>query len=449
MPLETATYIADLDSANPVGTDTLDKADDHLRMIKATLKATLPSVSGPTLATNSGGAVTPGLQIVGLTDANSAQGLYRYSANTSPSRLVLSKSRGATAGAHTVVVAGDGIGNLSFAGSDGTNFIEAARIESDVDGTPGTNDMPGRLIFSTTADGASSPTERFRIDNTGALIVGSGEASATPVGNIVKAPAAAGTNIAGANLTIDAGNGTGTGGSGYLAFRTASVGSSGSTANTLTERVRIDNVGNVGIGTSPISNVRLAAYASSGNVALTAGTSTSGNFSATVFDSAGMYWLATTAGASPATSVGLGAASNIPVAFFVNNAEKAKLDTSGNFLITSSGGIGYGTGSGGTVTQLTSKSTGVTLNKANGLITLNAASLAANTTVSFTLTNSVITTSDILLLATSGGASSASYNFWTSNGLSGSSVIYVRNITGGALAEAITISFAVIKSVTA
>jgi hypothetical protein len=67
------------------------------------------------------------------------------------------------------VQSGDGIGLLTFEGSDGTSFIEAASIAAQVDGTPGTNDMPGRLVFSTTADGASSPTERMRIRNTGRL----------------------------------------------------------------------------------------------------------------------------------------------------------------------------------------------------------------------------------------------------------------------------------------
>ena len=60
------------------------------------------------------------------------------------------------------------VGGLAFSGFDGANYRNAARIEAFVDGTPGSNDMPGRLVFSTTADGASSPTERMRIDNTGA-----------------------------------------------------------------------------------------------------------------------------------------------------------------------------------------------------------------------------------------------------------------------------------------
>jgi len=57
-------------------------------------------------------------------------------------------------------------------GDDGTSFIDAAAIGAYADGTPGTNDMPGRLVFSTTADGASSPTERLRITSAGSLLVG-------------------------------------------------------------------------------------------------------------------------------------------------------------------------------------------------------------------------------------------------------------------------------------
>jgi hypothetical protein len=64
---------------------------------------------------------------------------------------------------------------LFFSSSDGTKFVPAASIETFIDATPGTNDMPGRLVFSTTADGASSPTERMRITNKGLVRVGSSE----------------------------------------------------------------------------------------------------------------------------------------------------------------------------------------------------------------------------------------------------------------------------------
>ncbi len=64
------------------------------------------------------------------------------------------------------------MGLVSFEGSDGTEFVRAAAITAAVDGTPGADDMPGRLVFSTTADGASSPTERMRVSANGTVSIG-------------------------------------------------------------------------------------------------------------------------------------------------------------------------------------------------------------------------------------------------------------------------------------
>jgi hypothetical protein len=107
------------------------------------------------------------------------------------------------------------------------------------------------------------------------------------------------------------------------------------------------------------------------------------------------------------------------------------------------GTLGYNTG--GTFTQETSKSTGVTLNGASGRITLNAAALAADTTVSFTLTNTSITANDLLLLNHVSGGTAGAY---TVNGQAGAGTasINVRNVTGGSLSEAIVIGFAVLKA---
>jgi hypothetical protein len=93
-------------------------------------------------------------------------------ANSYPAALAFGKSRGSSAGSYTAVATGDNLGWLDFYGADGTNMVRAANISVAVDGTPGTNDMPGRLTFSTTADGASSPTERVRISSIGELRVG-------------------------------------------------------------------------------------------------------------------------------------------------------------------------------------------------------------------------------------------------------------------------------------
>jgi hypothetical protein len=80
------------------------------------------------------------------------------------------KSRG-TPGSPTIVLDGDFTGALQFRGYDGASYITNAFVRGEVDGTPGTNDMPGRLVFSTTADGAGSPTERLRITSAGVLQV--------------------------------------------------------------------------------------------------------------------------------------------------------------------------------------------------------------------------------------------------------------------------------------
>jgi hypothetical protein len=109
------------------------------------------------------------LQIEGTTQGTSSFSVTRNSANASAPGFYFAKSRNASVGGNTVVQSGDECGLISFQGNDGTEFVEAASIRAVVDGTPGADDMPGRLVFSTTADGASSPTERLRIDSKGAI----------------------------------------------------------------------------------------------------------------------------------------------------------------------------------------------------------------------------------------------------------------------------------------
>jgi hypothetical protein len=119
-----------------------------------------------------------------------------------------------------------------------------------------------------------------------------------------------------------------------------------------------------------------------------------------------------------------------------------------NFTNLNTDKAGYITGEGGTVTQATSKSTAVTLNKKCGQITMHNASLAADTTVSFTLTNSTLVATDLLVLNHVSGGTAGSYLLNAQCG-SGSASINVRNITAGSLGEAIVIGFAVVKAVTA
>ena len=106
--------------------------------------------------------------------------------------------------------------------------------------------------------------------------------------------------------------------------------------------------------------------------------------------------------------------------------------------------IGYGTAAQGTVTQATSKSTGVTLNKSSGQITMNNASLASGATVLFTLTNSTLSAKDVLIVNVGSGGTSGAYWPYVANVAAGSAVIGVYNNTAGALAEAIVINYAII-----
>ena len=111
-------------------------------------------------------------------------------------------------------------------------------------------------------------------------------------------------------------------------------------------------------------------------------------------------------------------------------------------------GIGYGTGAGGTVTQATSKSTAVTLNKPTGKITVNGSALGGNTSLEFILNNSLIATNDTLVLSLSGSISLSANYILGSYVYSGGAAISMRNVSASTLSEAFTINFAVIKGAT-
>jgi hypothetical protein len=140
-----------------------------------TLDASGRLLLGTTSArTNLFGSASSKLQTEGTSGDASRISIIR-NANTDLTNggsIVLAASKGTVVGSNTVVAQNTKLGFLTFAGADGTNIIEAASIFGAVDGTPGTNDMPGRLVFATTADGASSATERMRIDSSGNLLVG-------------------------------------------------------------------------------------------------------------------------------------------------------------------------------------------------------------------------------------------------------------------------------------
>ena len=93
--------------------------------------------------------------------------LSRQTNDAGSTGLIMEKTRNTTVNGNTVVASGDQLGFIGFKGNDGDQFIDGAFIIAEVDGTPGNNDMPARLTFHTTADGASSVSERMRITSAG------------------------------------------------------------------------------------------------------------------------------------------------------------------------------------------------------------------------------------------------------------------------------------------
>ena len=175
----------------------------------------------------------------------------------------LFKARGSAASPN-IVHSGDMLNQFSVYGYDGANFKQAANIAAFVDGTPGTNDMPGRLVFGTTADGGSGPTERMRIDSSGRVGIGTSSPT-TPLsvrnfstistyGNV---SAQFSDNSTGTLYVQHSSGKVQLGSDAALAF------GSGTSA---TERMVITSSGYVGIGASPSYQLDVTGTANNGSV---------------------------------------------------------------------------------------------------------------------------------------------------------------------------------------
>lgn len=145
-------------------------------------RARIDSTGRLLVGTSTGSGNTRLAQKIGVVAAGADSGgirLTQYMNNVTSAPLIdLRKSRGSTDGTYTVVNSGDALGYIVWGGADGTDCeSHAAAIQCNVDGTPGTADMPGRLVFSTTADGASAVTERMRINSSGQVLIGRTSAS--------------------------------------------------------------------------------------------------------------------------------------------------------------------------------------------------------------------------------------------------------------------------------
>lgn len=133
-------------------------------------------------------------------------------------------------------------------------------------------------------------------------------------------------------------------------------------------------------------------------------------------------------------------------------ATGVSLAVTGALSSSGTAGIGYATGAGGTVTQLTNRSTGVTINKISGTITTNNASLAAEAAATFTVTNSTVAIGDVVVVSIQSGSNGGNTAVNVTTVAAGSFAITVSNnnaAAGTAETGAILINFAVIKAVSA
>ena len=129
---------------------------------------------------------------------------------------------------------------------------------------------------------------------------------------------------------------------------------------------------------------------------------------------------------------------------------KAEISTGSNLVTSPTGIIGYGTGAGGVVTQLTSKSTSVTLNKPTGTIIMNSSSLAGGANVTFILNNSLISLVDGLLCTLYANSLSSQGAYRVTNAVAnGVAYITLTNQGGTTYSDNVYINFSLKKGATA
>ena len=158
----TVTTIAGLTSGGDANKVKIESGDDF-NVVSG--KVGIGTVNAP----SNKNTVTPTLNVSGSGVNGAAQITRHTSVGGGGALLHLSGTRGSDVNSYTILQNNDGIGTLSFQGADGNEFVQGAAIQANVDGTPGDNDMPTRLSFRVTADGASTSTERMRIHNGGVV----------------------------------------------------------------------------------------------------------------------------------------------------------------------------------------------------------------------------------------------------------------------------------------
>lgn len=328
-------------------------------------------------------ATTPAWQAHGV-----QLGSYSWTNNaTFPGFFVFNKSKSGVLGTLSAVTDGDSLGIIQFNGADNdatSTFNPAAYISAQVAGAVASTSIPGRLNFATTAVAGTSPIVKVSITPEGYVGIG-----ATPT-------------LADQLLDLRGTN-------------------NGLTSDTAVNTLRFTDTDTTTAANQPIGKIEF--YSPDTD-------------NATV----GAYILASSVGTAGGGTLRFGACANGLTA-----SEVARVADTGFTVTRDTAGLGYGAGSGGTVTQATSRTTGVTLNKTNGSITLVSAAGTA-TWQSFTVTNSTVAISDVVILSQRSGTDL--YMLEVTAVAAGSFRISFAT-TGGTTTEQPVFNFAVIKAVTA
>ena len=328
-------------------------------------------------------ATTPNWQVHSVVPAN-----YSWTNNaTFPGFFLFNKSKSGVVGTLSAVTDGDNLGIIQFNGADNDatpTFNPAAYISAQVAGTVASTSIPGRLNFATTAAAGTSPTVRASITPEGYLGIG-----ATPT-------------LAQQLVDVRASN-------------------NGLTSDSANNTLRFTDTDTTTAANQPIGKIEF--YSPDTD-------------NATV----GAYILASSVGTAGGGTIRFGACANGLTA-----AEVARVASTGLTVTADTAGLGYGTGTGGTVTQATSRTTGVTLNKTNGAITLVSAAGTA-TWQSFTVTNSTVAATDVVILSQKSGTDL--YMLEVTAVAAGSFRISFAT-TGGTTTEQPVFNFVVIKAVAA
>ncbi len=322
--------------------------------------------------------------------------------------LVFSKSLNSTIGTHAAVTNGTTLGRITFEGSDGDEFLLSAAIEAETADNATNGLAKGKLNFLV--------VDRTGSLKTGAVLTEWGQLRTAAInftGPALAANVPAKFFVTSATYTDDVTTGSVTVNATVAAIAANSLAATNLSV-TYSDASSFYIAGAPNAGTNVTITNRWALYSAANNNALV------GN---------------TRIGSGTAPTVALDVTGDVLASAYIKSAN-------------ATAGIGYGTGAGGTVTQATSRTTGVTLNKVCGTITLFSTTTTAGTFASFTVTNSAVAATDTVVVNFASAATADKYGICVTAVAAGSFRIQIHNIAAVGVAEAPVINFAVIKAVT-